>query len=384
MKRILIILSILISQLHSSSQENIFVIVDISKSVKQADLVSAKQALQDVLSGNILSNAYVDGGNLQDLLPFKLKMGDKISLVKFGDQQTTLAIQPSPIVIQNIPNDIFTLINGSFPTDPKDNNTYFRLAKAKIAEYANLNKIKEYKLYIVSDEIDDNFSGGKPNYSSQYIMELADGYNTTKNPVIESPRTVVKLKNSSTQGFKLNFFPKVDVSKYTPPGGGIVINDDSVIQIRITSYSQGTKIKPIKINGSNLNIGWSCTNCPQGAKFTLIVSGMSGNKYRPKIPIVSTQGYSLNNVPGGDYRISVSGQNFSSNSDTVYITVNSGGGTGWIIPVLLLLAAGIAGYWFWNKKRQKKLDEDKVNKQDDIFSPGGSQGSSNSSNSGYF
>jgi len=130
------------------AQNNVFVLVDVSKSVKKADLVAAKQALTDVLLGNPLSNSNVVGATVHDLQQFKIVQGDKLSVVKFGEQQTSLNISPQLLTIQTIPTDIIQVLN-SFPTTPTDNNTYWKLAKAKVADYAVKNGIKNYKLYII-------------------------------------------------------------------------------------------------------------------------------------------------------------------------------------------------------------------------------------------
>ena len=386
MKRVLVILYFSFAALYTYSQDHVFVLVDVSGSVKKEDMSSAKQALIDVLLGNQLSNANVPSslGTVQDLAQCKMKTGGKLAIMKFGNKQTILSNNPIPVVIQNLPGDIYQTVNTSYPLLPTDNKTYLTLAKAKVAEYAKSIQLKQYRLYIISDNISDDYGkNGKPDYTD-YERSLAESYGTTSSGVKPGSSTKVKLNFALNKDFVIEFVPTIDISKYTlPPGSGIIIPPDSTPQIRISSYSGGTKIKPVKVNGSNLNISWSCSNCPQGAKFTVTVSGMSGNKFRPKIPVIASQSYSLSNLPGGDYRITVGGQNLNASSDMVYVTVDSGGGGVILWVLLLLVAAGVAGWWFWNKKRVEKLDEDKVNKQDDIFSQGNSGGSVTSNSSDW-
>lgn len=388
MKRSLFILFFFLLALFSYSQDNVFVLVDVSKSVSQSDLTGARQAMTDILSGNSLSNSIISYGSLQELSSCKSKVNDRIFILKFGGKPTTLNNNFSPTVVQNIPGDVSRIINSSFPTLPTDNQTYLTLAKAKVAEYAKQSQLKDYKLYIVSDNINDNYgSNGKPDYTD-YERDLVQSIGTTSNPISYANSIKVKILGSTNKDFVLEFFPKVDVSKYTLPSGGpSIITQDSTSQIQMISYSTSTKATPGKINGSTINLRWSCIHCPPaGAQYSVSISSMSGNKFRPKIPAITSQSYSITDVPDGEYRITVSGQNFSSGSGTVYVEVNSGSGAGWLIPVILLIAAGAGGYWFWNKKRQKKLDDDKINRPDDIFSSGstGVTGTTNTGSPGYF
>ena len=83
MKRLYTIFSLIIYTLSVSAQDNVFILVDVSKSVKQADLISAKQTLTEILLGNTPNNSNVVGGSVQDLAQFKIKISDKISVVKF-------------------------------------------------------------------------------------------------------------------------------------------------------------------------------------------------------------------------------------------------------------------------------------------------------------
>jgi hypothetical protein len=384
-KRVLILFILSLGVLKSFSQENVFVLVDVSGSIDKNDMAAAKQALIDLLLGNPLSNANVPPGNgsLQDLAQCKIKVGDKLSITKFGNKQTILSTPPLPVPIQSIPNDIYQIFSSSYPQNtPGDGKTYLTLAKAKVAEYAKSISLRSYKLYVISDNITDDFGhNGKPDYSD-YERDLTENYGSTTSGIRPGAFTRVKLNNCNNKFYVLELTHKVDISQYQlPPGGPTILPPDSSVQIKINNV--GPKATPVKQKGANLNIMWSCTNCPQGAKFTLVVSNTSNRKYRPKIPVLSVQSYTLNNVPAGEYRISVSGQNFNA-TDTGYVTVDRGSGAGWVIPLLLLLAAGAGGYWYWNRKRQKKLDEDKINKEGDMFSPRGNVSNNSSGTSGYF
>jgi hypothetical protein len=128
-----------------SAQNNVFVLVDVSLSVSQSDLTNAKQALNEVLTGVTPSSATVSQGYVADIPNFKLAVGDKLSVSKFGSLNTTLAINPNPTTIQNLTADVIQVLNVS-SWRPADGQTYLTLAKAKIAEYAKSHNISKYKL----------------------------------------------------------------------------------------------------------------------------------------------------------------------------------------------------------------------------------------------
>lgn len=384
MKRLYTILSLIICTLSVYAQNNVFVLIDVSKSVTHTDLNNAKQALTEVLTGSQLTKAFVAQGSQADLANFKLVQGDKLAVSKFGSLQTTLAINPTQTQIQNVGADVSQVLNSTTWT-PTDNQTYITLAKAKIAEYAKNHNITKYKLYVISDNVNDDYGqGGKPNYPDDYTRNLAEGYNTSTNPVSEGGYT--KLKFTANSLFTLSFSPSVDVSKYTLPGGtppAIVDTNTENATITITSPPEAKKGKEHELKSENVNINWTCNNCPQGIKYTVLVSQYEDGKFREtkKDLVANTATFKL---PDGKFRITVSASNFTASSDYTCISVSTGG-YGWLIFLLILIAGIVIGYYFWNKKRQEKIDVFASNKADDIFSKGsGGTTSSNSSNSDYF
>jgi hypothetical protein len=382
MKRLYTILSLLFFTLSVSAQNNVFVLVDVSKSVKQDDLLAAKQALNEIFLGSTPSNSNVVGGSLQDLQQFKIAVGDRVSILKFGNQQTTLNINPTPIQVSSLPNDVNSALN-SFPIVPTDNNTYFTLAKAKVAEYAKKNNLSKYVLCIVSDENEDNFGpGGKPNYNSSYIQELVDNYNTKTNQAKEEPAILTKF-NSSTQGFKLRFIPSIDVSKYNIPGGSTPPPPlpGKPASITLTSFANGKKDKPVPTGSNSFTVSWTCgPNCPPNAKFNVMLTEIGG-KYKDKQTVTSNT-WKFSNVPSGSFKVVVTASGIGS--ATTFVETPSGG-YGWLIFLLILIVGGLIGYYFWNKRRQEKIDVFATNKADDIFSKNtGSSTTGNSSNSDYF
>lgn len=383
MRHLFLTISISICWLFSLAQNDIFILVDVSKSIKPNELNNGIQAMIEVLAGSTLSRAALYKGNLQDLNNFKLQIGDRISISKFGNLRTSMAINPMPTVVKNPVNDASQLLN-SIPLSPTDNETYLRLAKAKIAEYAKNHNISNYNLYIISDNIDDHFgTGGKPNYPDTYTRDLADSYNTTGNIVNEKGWTKINFPTSTNLDFTLSFSP-VDVSRFSLPVGAppITTGDNVISSIVLNSPPKAKRGNEYKIESENLNIVWSCSNTPKGGLFSVKVSSYEGGKFSESRKDLSATSTSIK-IPRGKFKITVTAQNFTANSDTtcVYRSSNS---AGWLIALSLLAVAGVVGYYYWNKRRQAKIEFSAAENSDDIFSQGKGTSTTNSSNSDYF
>jgi hypothetical protein len=374
MKRLLIIFYIILCTEIGFSQNHIYILVDISKSITQEELTKAKQTLFEVMTGSNLTNAFVSAGKSEDLKKFKLTNGDNISISNFGNLQTSLSINPNPLQFKGN-TDEFTQYLNSIDWTPKDNQTYYTLAKAKIAEYSKNHGIDNYKLYILSDNIQDDYgAGGKPSYPNIQVQNLTEGYNTSTNVVSESGST--KLKFSASSNFALTFIPKVDISHFT------LTTDNTVVapSITLTSLADGTKNNPKSVTSKAFTISWNC-NCPADTKFNVALTQIDGGNYRDlsKKNIVSNS-VKFSDVPSGKYKIVVSTPD--ANSAMTYIQIPSSGLGLWIV-LLLFLAGGITGYYFWNKKRQEKIEAYSTDQSEDIFTKGTGT-TSNSANTDYF
>jgi hypothetical protein len=385
MKQIITILLLCAAYFGATAQNNVFVLVDVSKSVKQQELTDAKQTLTEVLTGVQPSKAFLSQGKQQDLVNFKVVAGDKLAIAPFGSLRTSLQINPIPTTIQNVGADVSKVVN-SVSWSPTDQQTYITLAKAKIAEYAKTNGITNYRLYIISDNINDDYGpNGRPNYTDDYTRDLVDGYNTSTNPVKEAGYT--KLKFNTKSDFTLSFSPQVDVSAYVPPTKPNAPTPlppaDTTAIIKISSPT-GKKNKEVELKTENVSVSWTCSNCPEGIRYSVAVSQYDGGKYKETRKNLTGNSVSFK-LPDGKFRVSVSASNCSANSDTTYIKVSTGG-FGWLLIVLLLLVAGGVGYYFWNKSRQAKTETTHAgNSNNDIFNNGNNTPTTNtSSNSDYF
>ena len=369
MKRLLIFLVCLGSCIRAFPQQsNVFVLVDVSKSVNRPDLDNARQALTDVLLGKPLSNAHVNYGSPSELLACRLQSGDRLSVLKFGNKETIMNNDFSLSRVTNLPDDLLQVLNSRFPRDLTDNRTYLMLAKAKVAEYAKSNNISNYRLYLITDNISDDYGpNGRPDYTA-YERDLAQGYNTSTNPVKESPSVKVKLNNARNQDYVLEFIPEVDITAYNLPSQSIppVTDTEEYSTIRLTSYANGRRNNEVEASAESLNISWSCSNFPEGGKFTVIIAQYAGGKFRDIRENITTYSTTFK-VPDGKYRVTVSAQNFEAEPASTFVEVKTGGGA-WFWILLLLLLAGGTGYYYWQRRRRMKLEDEQASTGQDIFS----------------
>ena len=351
----------------SNAQENIFILVDVSKSVKQNELLNAKQLVKDFLTGNpINSSVFITDGNVQ---PSLLRAGSKIMIMPLGERTTVMNYIPNIMDVNN-QAEIISFIEQNFPITPRDNWTYISLAKARMAEIAKKKNINNYKLIFVSDNISDDF-GGRPNYSA-YEQQLVDGYNTQSNPVREEPG--IRIKLISNNAFSV-FIQKIDVSGYTPP---------APLKIELTTFKGGTSSKPIVHKENKITIGWFCKNAPKNAQYKIRVSPINISGEKTQTFSATGNSYNISNLSNGKWKITVStaSPNFDASSATTTIEVNTGSSY-WFLWLLLLAALGGGGYWYWKKTQDDKIKKLNSMSNNDSFSSGSTL-NTNSDNSGYF
>jgi len=383
MKKILYLIFFLLAALNVTAQENIFILVDVSLSVKGSQLQDAKQLVKNVLIGKpVNSSIFYTVGNFQ---PKIIPAGSQILIMPLGERNTVMNY--TPIIEEvNDESEIIRFINKQFPTTPKDNWTYISLAKARLAEIAKKHSIQNYKLIFVSDNISDDF-GGRPNYSV-YEQQLVDGYNTKNNPVIEKPGVRIKYVNNNA--FSV-FIQEIDVSGYYPPKQPVGTKTNQSIptplKIVLTTFKGGTKKKPVVLNENNLTISWFCRNAPKNARYKVSVSPINIQGEKRLNHKTTGKSYNVQNLSDGKWRISVYSANaadFNATSATTTIEINSGGSL-WLLWLLLLALIGGGAYWFWNKTQEDKLMEIKSTQtsQENSFSNNPSTTDPNN-NSDYF
>jgi hypothetical protein len=384
------------------SQENVFILVDVSKSVKSNELLNAKKLVNDVLTGSYNGSSYFSTNSPTPT--FNFTSGSLLAIVHFGDKNTFTNSNPILHKINGI-SDVSSLISSEFRTNPTDDWTYLELAKAQCANFAMKgNGITKYTLVLVSDNTSDWLPNGKSGYNSteQELVNLLPTISNTSagsNYIYNSRKafTVLFQKiNLSGSGFVDSdgdgVPDHIDKCHGTPTGTKVNSNgcpDDEVhLKIELTTFKGGTSSKPIVHKENKITISWFCKNAPKNApknaqyKIKVRPINITGEKARTYT--TTGNSYSISNLCNGKWKITVSSDsaNFNATSDTTTIEIDTGVSY-WFLWLLLIAALGWGGYWYW-----KKIQDDKIKKLNsmsntDSFSSGTSL-NTNSDNSGYF
>ncbi len=397
MKRLLYLLLLFFVAFQANAQENVFILVDVSKSVYQSELTNAKKLVSDVLTGQYSSSSVFSTNGTTP--SFNFSSGGYFAILHFGDKGTVTNSNPTVHKVNNS-NEVLSIINNEFRTNPTDNRTYLTLAKAKCADIALKNNIKEYSLILISDNISDDFGGSITNYSSDEQSSV-NRYNTLAN-IFPISQFVLNNRNAFTvllQRIKLDKITSdsdgdgvddiIDNCPNTPKG--VKVNQfgcpDTIpeqLKIELTTFKGGTSSKPIVHKENKITIGWFCKNAPKNAQYKIRVSpiGISGEKM--KTFTATGNSYNVSNLSNGKWKITVSSDsaNFNASSATTTIEINTGGSY-WFLWLLLIAALGGGGYWYWKKTQVDKMTELNSMSNNDSFSSGSTL-NTNSDSSGYF
>ncbi len=316
MKKFLLIFILIFSAFNTKAQKNIFVLVDVSKSVKSYQLDDAKAALREIFTTGKVTNGMVVGGNPSDLQFFKLQSNDRIAINAFGDLPTSANIIPIIKIVNNPDNDIDKILN-SMVWIPRDQLTYLTLARAKIAEFAKKHQINNYLLIEITDNANDDYGhNGKADYQGNtYLEDLITQYNTTSNKVSDNGWTKVAFGNDKK--FLVSLTSGVNISKYTPPAFRPT-NDG----ITITHPSQTKKGAEFEINDATFTLAWDCIKCNPNMEFSVSIDGYDGITYSECIDTLKTKSAFLKLTKNGMYQIVVKAKNCNLIPDTAFIKLN--------------------------------------------------------------
>lgn len=391
--RVLFLLLCLLHCTWAFGQGYVFVLVDVSKSVDPADLREGRLALRDVLLGQQPTNTIEYGGQNSDLSKFRVQPGDKLVILCFGEKSTVASWQNRiyPVTMSRLPDDVVDYVEKNYPSRLTDNRTYLSLAKARVAEYAKSQNLSSYRLYLVTDNVNDDFNGKDPSYTSAE-QDLINGYGTVAHPVKEQPFTRLLLKNSRNQAFSIELVPEVDISKYVPPGqNGSNSSSGSVSSptapeghpvIKLISYAGGELQKPVLVKTEDLNITWQCNDCPAGTKYNVYVGEIEGRGYKERKPNLSSTSVPVRLPGSGKYRIRVTDALNNAQGATTYIELESSG-LGWVIALLILGGMAALGFVWWNRQRTRARNSRPPVAEPPPYNTGG-YNSGGSSNSNYF
>lgn len=399
MKKIISLIFILILSIQIKAQDNVFVLVDVSKSVTQQELTNAKQLVKQVLSGNYSSSStFSNNGQVPN---YNFSSGSHLLIMHFGDKGTTMNSNPQVNSITNH-SQIEAMIDQYFRTNPTDNRTYLTLAKAKCADEAYQRSIKEYTIVLVSDNVSDDFGGSITGYSIEE-QKLVNRLNTITNTFAGSLFTY-NYRSAFTV-----LFQKINLTGYggssdsdadgvpdlidncpdTPKG--LQVNQygcpdtiPSSLKIELTSFNGGTSKKPFLIKDNKFTISWFCKNAPKDVQYKIRLSPVKNSGEKTQILSSAGNSYNVQNISDGIWKITVSSgtPNFNASSASTTVEVNSNG-SAWFLWLLLLFLLFGGGYWYWKKMQRDKLQKLNSTSNKDNFSSGSTL-NTNSDNSGYF
>jgi hypothetical protein len=131
---------------------------------------------------------------------------------------------------------------------------------------------------------------------------------------------------------------------------------------------KGTKAKPQKIDSELSKVSWRCMGCSEDTSYTVRLTDLDkSKKFKPYKTKNKQQALKLE---PGNYKVIVSGDGAASNPQ--FFTVNTGGGLGIFLLLLLLAALAAVGYFVWKNfsKSQKGGGNIGESKQDNMFPDG--------------
>ena len=385
MKKFLSILFLLFCTFCVIAQEHVFILVDISGS-RGTDPIKAeaKQQVYNLLLGQYSSNGWnpvtVTDKKISDLINSVSKQtligqNSWICIVPFGNKDTYKKY--SIAQNKNNPIDFQNLFNQNYPSKFTDGYTYIQIAEAFTASLAKTYNINEYYMFIITDGLgDQDDTNSKNNYDS-FEENLLLEWNNASSSIVKNVGALTKSK------YYINFRRVTNVKGTTIPTNpgitpptSIVDSSDANAVITITSPPEAKKGKEHEMKAETVNIDWTCNNCPQGIKYTVLVSQYEGGKFREtkKDLVANTATFKL---PDGKFRITVSTSNYTSSSDYTCISVSTGS-YGWLL-ILLLIAIIFGGIiYFRNRKRNINLNKPISKEPDGIFNDNSGRGKSSS------
>lgn len=364
MKKLYILtLFLLLFPFLGNSQDNVVVLVDVSKSIKQSYFAQTKNVVKDIILGNPINNSNfsVSIDAKSPIIIGKkplISSGKKLLIMPFGETYwMNASFKPTSISI--LPTDVETYINSKYPTRVSDNRTYLKLAKARAAQVAKSQGMDTYFLLLVSDNINDDYGGPntKPVYNAAQ-RHLVENFATLSNPYLAPKHGEIDFVLD--HNYKIRIF-HVNLANwnYSPPASLIPsMKKDSIeyCKLKFISYTNGTRKKPKEVKNNQITFRWTASNSVEGTKYNFSIKSTDGNKQNNITKKTSSNSFSTE-LPNGTYRISVSVPGGACFSDTTYIEIDGGGsGSGfWILFLLVALVA--AGFWLYKRNERNKTEE---------------------------
>lgn len=335
-----------------NAQRDAFILVDVSGSVNDNLLLSqSRDLIGDMLTGNFNVSGYSDwepvniadqtikgilSGNNQPIAG----NGSYICIMPFGNKDRYL--ESISIIISQFPDELTGYLSQQFPMAHADNFTYTQIAQAYTAELAKAQGIANYYLFIVTDDL-----GDQENTSSQntYTAEEQNYMLAWNNAMYSKVVTQGSIRN---QNLYIHI-KKVELIGQTPAP------PPPPCEIKMLSYAGGISGNEVKVTSDMVSLAWSCTSCPDDAKFNASIISTDGNARNNIRANAQTNKYSTR-LNKGKYKVTITATGCKPGS--TYIQVKGAGGSGGgLIVLLLALGAGAGGYFFWKRQQDKKLNK---------------------------
>lgn len=398
MRRFLYIAILFLVAFRVTAQENVFIFVDVSQSGARTFKESeGRKIVQDIVLASFSKAKYPDW-----------KLFDSISSITNNNIKQILNGSGMPLVMNNsvvgiieignynrhLSNRVFDRIstttnfndflNKNYPSNVwKDDRTIIDLPMAWLASFLKSEYINNYYLFVLSDEQSDKGNPGTGiKYSNEDKKLIAEYGKGTKKP--EKICTFNAVENGKEMYLTIW---SVDLSgnPITPTTNtGIVIPSSEIFKIELTSFKGGTINKPIVHKSNKFTISWSCKPTPKNAQYKIRLSPSNVTREKTQTYTTSETSYSFSNISSGKWKILVSAASpdFNASSATTYIEVDPGSQY-WFLWILLVIALGGLGYWYWKKRQNDKIKKLNSLSNSDPFSSSSTL-NTNSDNSGYF
>jgi hypothetical protein len=350
MRRSLLVI-LLLSAAKLYAQNDVFILVDVSGSVKDNTIISqSKQIISNILTGSLNLNNYpgwkplnIADPVVQNIIngqhqPLVLN-GSYVCLMPFGNKDRYKQFITSRI--NQVPDDVNSFLNQNYPVSFTDDFTYIQIAQAYTAFLAENEKIYSYFIFIITDDLGDQDNTSSQNSFDQQEQDLILSWN---NPLFSQVSSLGSIKRN-------NFFIHIKKVALLKSRQGKPL--DNQCELKLLTYPGGKPGQEVKVQSDMITLRWDCSNCKEVTKYMVAITstdGASGKNIRK-----DTQSTSYTTkIKNGRYKITVSAT--GCRSDSTYIQVKTAQ-TGGLWLVLLLIGAGIAGYFFWKNKQDKRLSQ---------------------------
>lgn len=301
-----------------SVDRDVFVVVDVSGSVTQADNAADREVLQGMIkdarqlaaklvSGTFVSedfpywqwdDALLDTPLREIVTPGNTTHrmsgpGKRAVIVPFGEKST---IHPTPISepFQNFPGELESFLEKNYPTAYEDQNTYITLARARTAELAESLQIKQYYFLMITDAVQDP----KAAYTEAETKLL----NRWDSKMFVPDKTLIGLFKYVRKGFESRKFEinvwRVDLE--LPPAEERIV---------ISSPVAGKAVAPgsIPVDWSIEGSGKGTLLQPQGYNYFLSVTNAETGALLQSFPVKDQHSASISVETAGNYQITITG-----------------------------------------------------------------------------